>query len=167
MIISELFEITPAKSRSTDDYAEGETPFVTNASLNNGVVAYVDPFDNDRVFEGPAICISGLGHATVHLGSFLPKGNGGDACAVLVPKEELSNGDLLYYAALFNTLHGWRFSFGRKTTRNRLERLDLSPLHGESPFDVLQENTENNIVMAQLLVRQNEQFSQTEDEAGA
>ena len=117
MLISELFNMTAAKSKSTDDYTPGTIPFITNTEMNNGVVSYVEPFDTDKVFQGPAICISGLGHATVHLGPFLPKGNGGDSCTVLIPKENLLNNEILYYAALFNTLHGWRFSFGRKTRK--------------------------------------------------
>ncbi len=158
MIISELFDMTVARSKSTDDYLPGDIPFVTNTEVNNGVVSYVEPFDGDKVFEGPAICISGLGHATVHLGSFLPKGNGGDSCTVLAPKDKISKTELLYYAALFNTLHGWRFSFGRKTSKRRLESLDLSPLHNEAPIDIDLETTKNNALMSKLLKEKEEQF---------
>lgn len=150
--------MTVARSKSTDDYLAGDVPFVTNTEVNNGVVSYVDPFDTDKVFHGPAICISGLGHATIHLGSFLPKGNGGDSCTVLIPREELSKTELLYYAALFNTLHGWRFSFGRKTSKRRLEGLDLSPLHDEAPVDIDLETTKNNSLMSKLLQEKEEQF---------
>lgn len=158
MIISSLFNMSVAKSKSTDDYISGDVPFVTNTELNNGVVGYVEPFDDDRVFEGPAICISGLGHATIHFGSFLPKGNGGDSCTVLTPREVLSNNDLLYYAALFNTLHGWRFSFGRKTSKRRLESLDLSPLHDAAPIDLNKETESNNRLMTDLLVKKEAEF---------
>jgi hypothetical protein len=158
MIISELFDMAVARSKSTDDYLPGDIPFVTNTEVNNGVVSYVEPFDNDKVFNGPAICISGLGHATVHLGTFLPKGNGGDSCTVLTPKDTISKTELLYYAALFNTLHGWRFSFGRKTSKRRLESLDLSPLHHESPIDLDLETTQNNALMSKLLKEKEEQF---------
>lgn len=158
MIISKLFDMAIARSKSTDDYMSGDIPFVTNTEVNNGVVSYVEPFDDDKVFNGPAICISGLGHATVHLGSFLPKGNGGDSCTVLMPKVEISETELLYYAALFNTLHGWRFSFGRKASKRRLEGLDLSPLHHESPIDIRYETTHNNALMSKLLMEKEEQF---------
>lgn len=105
MLINELFEIDVARSRSADDYSSGDIPFVTNTELNNGVVAYVEPMENDKVFEGPAICISGLGHATVHLGKFLPKGNGGDSCTILRAKTKFDMPTLLYYGVLFNVLH--------------------------------------------------------------
>jgi len=50
MIISKLFKIVAAKSKSTDDYLAGEIPFVTNTEVNNGVVSYVKPFDDECVF---------------------------------------------------------------------------------------------------------------------
>lgn len=151
MIMKELFKLDVAKSQSTDDYQPGKIPFVTNTELNNGVVSYVCPLPGDKVFRGPAICISGLGHATIHFGEFLPKGNGGDSCTVLTPKEELSNAEILYYAALFNHLHGWRFSFGRKTSKRRLESLDMAPLVGECPIELMQEVEKNNKLMLDLL----------------
>lgn len=153
MKIIDLFNITVAKSRGIDDYSEGDVPFITNAEINNGVVSYVEPFDDDRIFHGPAICISGLGYATVHYDRFLAKGNGGDSCTILKPKENLSRAELLYYAALFNTLHGWRFSFGRKTSRRRLETLVMTPLHEQSPIKISEEIEANNAMMNKLLAQ--------------
>lgn len=158
MIISAIFKMEAARSKSTDDYILGSIPFITNVEANNGVVAYVEPFDGDKVFKGPSICISGLGHATVHLDEFLPKGNGGDSCTVLTPYNKLSNTELLYYAALFNTLHGWRFSYGRKASKRRLENLDLSPLHNSSPLDLDKEVKRNNSLMSNLLKTKEQEF---------
>lgn len=150
-MIRELFKLDVAKSHSTDDYQDGEIPFVTNTELNNGVVSYVSPLPGDKVFQGPAICISGLGHATIHFGDFLPKGNGGDSCTVLTPKQELNNSAILYYASLFNHLHAWRFSFGRKTSKRRLESLDMAPLIEDCPIGLMQEIEKNNTLMLDLL----------------
>lgn len=158
MKIINLFDIAVAKSKSTDDYSAGDVPFVTNAEINNGVVRYVEPFEDDKVFEGPAICISGLGYATVHYGVFLPKGNGGDSCTILKPKVDLKRSELLYYAALFNALHGWRFSFGRKTSRRRLENLMMTPLHSQAPIDLLAEIEANNNLMSALLAEKEAQL---------
>lgn len=127
MKISQLFKISVAKSSGVEDYDFGEIPFITSTTLNNGVARYVDPFNDDKVFEGPAICISGLGHATVHNGKFLPKGNGGDSVTILNPRNKMSHEELLYYAALFNLIHTWRFSFGRKASKYRLKDLELLP----------------------------------------
>jgi Type I restriction modification DNA specificity domain len=158
MKIKNLFSIDVAKSKSTDDYISGDVAFVTNTEINNGVVRYVEPFDDDKVFTGPAICISGLGYATVHYGSFLPKGNGGDSCTILRPKDMLKKSELLYYAALFNTLHVWRFSFGRKASRRRLENLDMTPLHTDALIDLLTEIEANNNMMSGLLTEKEAQL---------
>lgn len=159
MKISDLFLIEVAKSKSTADYLPGDIAFVTNTEINNGVVRYVEPFDDDRVFSGPAICISGLGYATVHYGQFLPKGNGGDSCTILKPKQPLNKSQLLYYAALFNALHGWRFSFGRKGSRRRLETLEMTPLHTNAPIDLLAEINANNNMMSVLLTEKEKQLN--------
>ena len=158
MKIINLFDIAVAKSKSIDDYSAGDVPFVTNAEINNGVVRYVGPFEDDKVFKGPAICISGLGYATVHYGVFLPKGNGGDSCTILKPKGTLKRSELLYYAALFNALHGWRFSFGRKVSRWRLENLVMTPLHSQAPIDLLAEIEANNNMMSALLAEKEAQL---------
>lgn len=160
MKISSLFMIDVARSKSTDDYVAGEIPFVTNTEINNGVVRYVDPFEDDKVFSGPAICISGLGYATVHYNYFLPKGNGGDSCTILKPKDALKKSELLYYAALFNTLHGWRFSFGRKASKRRIEILELKPLHTMAPVDLALEIDTNNLMMSGLLSQKEAQLKE-------
>lgn len=159
MKICELFEIDVANSHSTDDYQKGEIAFVTNTELNNGVVSHVEPLPRDKVFQGPAVCISGLGHATIHFGRFLPKGNGGDSCTVLTPKSKLTNAGILYYASLFNHLHGWRFSFGRKTSKRRIEQLDLSPTLDECPIGLMGEIEKNNKLMLNLLKTKEEEFA--------
>jgi hypothetical protein len=133
--IGELFELVAARSRGLGDYGPGPVPFVTSAEANNGVVAYVTPLEGDRVFAGPAICVSGLGHASVHTAAFLPKGNGGDSLTVLLPSGGLGPLDLVGLAAAFNVLHRWRFSYGRKCSLRRLaalalpaERPDVAPV---------------------------------------
>jgi len=136
MKVSEIFDLSSAKSKSIDDYSFGDIPFITNTELNNGVVSYVEALDDDKVFTGPAICISGLGHATVHLGDFLPKGNGGDSCTILIAKKPLSTDEIIYYAAIFNLTHSWRFSFGRKCSVNRVKNLDLSPSIDTASVDI-------------------------------
>ena len=121
--LGEIFELIAAKSGGVDDYEPGLIPLITSAELSNGVVAYVNPEPDDRVFSGPALVVSGLGFATVQLGKFLPKGNGGDSLTVLKPKSPLTVENLISTAAAFNVLHKWRFGFGRKASKDRLTGL--------------------------------------------
>jgi hypothetical protein len=118
--LDEMFSLAAARSKGVDDYQPGPVPFVTSTELNNGVVRYVEPLVGDAVFKGPALCISGLGHATVQVGRFLPKGNGGDSMTIGMPNTEWCVADLVAAAAAFNVLHRWRFSYGRKCSRSRL-----------------------------------------------
>jgi hypothetical protein len=121
--ISEIFNMTVADSGDIPDYEDGDIPFVTSTEVNNGIVKYVEPLEGDLVFTGPCVVISGLGFATVHTGKVLPKGNGGDSCTVLVPKSDLDLQSFFSFAACFNVLHRWRFSFGRKCGKSRVEVL--------------------------------------------
>lgn len=123
--LATLFDMEIARSKGVDDYDEGDVPFVTSTELNNGVVAYVEPDIEDKVFKGPVIAISGLGHASVQLGTFLPKGNGGDSLTILTPPKDMCIEELVRSAAAFNLLHKWRFSYGRKCSIRRLSYLDI------------------------------------------
>jgi hypothetical protein len=89
------------------------------------VVRCVEPLENDRVFEGPCVVISGLGFATFQVSEFLPKGNGGDSCTVLYAREKFSVADYIGFAPAFNALHKWRFSYGRKCGKNRIMHLEI------------------------------------------
>lgn len=120
------FSFEAARSNGIDDYQSGPVPFVSSTVLNNGVVGYVTPMLGDKIFDrGPVLCISGLGDATVQTGKFLPKGNGGDSMTIGTPLEPMTVQELVAAAAAFNTLHAWRFSFGRKASKSRVEDLEI------------------------------------------
>lgn len=123
--LDHLFDWSVAKSAGSKDYIPGSVPFVTSSELNNGVVAYVEPMEGDKVFEGPALCISGLGYATIQPGKFLPKGNGGDSLTIGMPRKDMTIGELVAVCAAFNVLHSWRFSFGRKCSKKRIAPLEI------------------------------------------
>ena len=125
MKISDLFFLKVAKSKGNEDYDDGIIPYISSTTVNNGVVRFVDPFPDDKVFSGSLICVSGLGFATLQLNNFLPKGNGGDSATVLEPIQEMTINELIYYTATFNLLHNWRFSFGRKCGKERIKDLEL------------------------------------------
>jgi hypothetical protein len=127
MKLSELFDLKVAKSKGNEDYDDGNIPYVSSTTMNNGVVKFVEPYPEDKVFPGKLICISGLGFATLQLNDFLPKGNGGDSATILIPKQPMTMVELIYYTATFNLLHNWRFSFGRKCSKERIQNLELIP----------------------------------------
>ena len=120
-----LFTFEAARSHGVDDYASGALPFVTSTLQNNGVVGFVTPLLGDKIFDGPALAISGLGQATVQPDRFLPKGNGGDSITVCRPISAVTMAELISIAAAFNYLHSWRFSYGRKCSPGRIRDLRI------------------------------------------
>jgi hypothetical protein len=154
MKIDELFIIDVAKSHSTDDYDIGNIPFVTNSEINNGIVRYVEPLNNDKVFQKFTICISGLGFATLQINDYLPKGNGGDSATILIPQNYMSIKELLFYTAQFNIYHKWRFSFGRKCSKRRVAKLLFSRVYHENDkYDLILDQVKNKLLKKIELTR--------------
>ncbi len=124
MIILDKFNLINAHSKGFESHDSGDIKFVTNGFFNNGVLGFVTPLENEKVFLDTAICVSAFCEATVQTGPFLPRGNGGSGLLVLVPRAEMSIEELYHYAAQINK-HAWRFSFGRMVMADRLARLSI------------------------------------------
>ena len=142
MIIDDLFKIYTAKSKGFESYDQGEIPFISNGFLNNGVVGFVAPYDDDRTFDFPGICVSAFCEATVQKPPFMPRGNGGSGLIVLEPKKPLSKDELLFYSSYINKSFRWRFSFGRMVTKRRFKTLEIQEYEETKEIDKsLPENT--------------------------
>lgn len=145
MKVKELFKIHTARSRGFEKYGPGETKFVSNGFMNNGVVGFVDPFDDDRVFNLCGISVSSFCEATVQKPPFLPRGNGGSGLIVLEPKGGMDDQELLYYSSYINNCFRWRFSFGRMVTKRRFAELEIIPYGKKTKrrrvADILPKNT--------------------------
>jgi len=122
--IKDLFKIENAKSKGFEHYEEGNIPFVTNGDYDNSIVGFVKPFEKDRVFEKAGICLSSFCEATIQTPPFLPRGNGGSGLVVLVPKKEMTEEELYFYAAQINMLK-WKFNFSRMLIGRRVQDLEL------------------------------------------
>ena len=123
--VSRLFELHVAKSHAYCTYAQGSVAFVSNGLANNGVLGYVEPQPEDKVFPFDGICVSAFCEATVQRAPFIARGNGGSGLVVLEPPAHMSEQNLLWYAAYLNRAARWRFSFGRMVTAERLSRIAL------------------------------------------
>jgi type I restriction enzyme M protein len=120
-MIEDYFDIQKAKSGNLDNYVSGDIPFISNTVLNNGVARFVSTDEEDEIMPAPSIAVNGFGYATVQLQPFIGAGNGGVYVSVLVPKDEhMSVDELVYYAAQIN-IQSWRFSYGRRAIKSRLE----------------------------------------------
>lgn len=125
MKIKSLFDVHIAKSEAFEKHELGDTPFITNGLMNNGIKGYVKPLVNEKVFDFTGICLSAFAEATVHEPPYLPRGNGGSGLIVLEPKLSMTLHELLYYSAFINKRVSWRFSFGRMVTAERAKEIPL------------------------------------------
>ena len=119
------FNIQKCKSGNLENYSLGKIPFVSNTTLNNGVVRYVDIVDEKELIQDvPCVAVNGFGFATIQTKPFIGSGNGGVYITSLIPKKEMSIIELAYYAGQIN-LQSWRFSYGRRAIKHRLVELKL------------------------------------------
>ncbi len=94
--ISRLFEIKSPASRSIKKYEEGEVPYVSSGSVNNGIISYLAPKENEKLEEGGCITVSPLdGSSFFQEEDFLGRGGAGSAISLLY------NSNLNRYNALF------------------------------------------------------------------
>lgn len=124
--LNDLFTPQIAKSHAYDLYERGTSAFVSNGFSNNGVLGYITPKKNDRVFKSRALCISAFCEATVQEPPFIARGNGGSGLVILEPKKNLTKLQLFQVAAYINKVIRWRFSFGRMVIPDRLMHLEIS-----------------------------------------
>lgn len=94
--IINIFDIKSPATRSTKTYTEGNTPFVSSKSINNGVDSYLEPKANETLEKGNCISVSPLdGSAFYQENDFLARGGAGSAISLLY------NDNLTKYNALF------------------------------------------------------------------
>jgi len=123
--IDKFFNIQKCQSGNLENYTNGEIPFVSNTSLNNGVVRYVSIAEEKEIIKKvPCVAVNGFGIATIQTQPFIGSGNGGVYITALIPKVEMSILELSYYAGQIN-LQSWRFSYGRRAIKHRLLQLVL------------------------------------------
>lgn len=74
MKISDKFFIENAKSKSITDHEDGNVPFVSNGTDNDGVIGFVETYlKKKKVFKEKAICISSFCEVSVHNPPFFTK----------------------------------------------------------------------------------------------
>jgi hypothetical protein len=122
--IGDLFYIENAKSKGYENYEKGDVPFITNGDYEYAILGYVVPQKNDKVFNKQGICLSSFCEASIPKIPFLPRGNGGSGLVVLIPKKDMSEEELYFYASQLN-MFKWRFSFSRMLISRRIFNLEL------------------------------------------
>jgi hypothetical protein len=140
--VDDLFHVHRARSGLFDEYAPGPIAYVSNASDTNGVVGFVEPQDGDTVFNVTGIVVNAFSRtpgscgARVQTPPFIACGRSGNGLLVLEPKHSMTIGQLAYLAAYMNCAHGWRFTWYRQATRDRLRWMPIPEEPHEVTFPV-------------------------------
>jgi len=117
--IMSLFEMIPGKFHSTGELEAGAVPLISCGEENNGLIGHYDIPVEKTHERALTVSFNGFPLTT----SFHPYRFGAkDDVAVLVPLKPLSDGTLLYIAALLNRMK-WRYSYGRKCYREKLRNV--------------------------------------------
>lgn len=125
-IIDDVFKVHRAKSALFDWHDSGKVPFVSHGSNFGGVIGYVQPMPQDRVFQFNGITISSFCEASVHAPPYIADGRSGNGLVVLEPRGELNLKQLAFAASYINITLKWRFSWYRQTTADRIRRLPFN-----------------------------------------
>lgn len=94
--MSRLFVIKSPAARSIKTYNEGEIPYVSSGSINNGIISFLEPKEDEKLEKGNCITVSPLdGSSFYQEDDFLGRGGAGSAISMLY------NQNLSKYSGLF------------------------------------------------------------------
>jgi len=122
MKVSLLFDVHSGDYHALKELEAGPIPLVSCGDTDNGVMGYFD-IPSGKQYEN-TITVAYNGSWPI-MSKFHPyKFGAKDDVAVLLPHQPMSTLALLYTAALFNRMT-WRYSYGRKCFREKLEDVEL------------------------------------------
>jgi len=120
--LEDLFEVNSGDFHSTSELDAGKTPLISCGDTSNGLIGYFEVSD-DVIYER-ALTVAYNGSwplmTKFHPYRFAAK----DDVAVLIPLQPMSDATLLYIAAMLNQMI-WRYSYGRKCFRAKLQKVSI------------------------------------------
>lgn len=131
-IISRLFEIKSPAERSIKTYNSGDVPYVSSGKMNNGIISYLEPKDDEELEKGNCITVSPLdGSSFYQEDDFLGRGGAGSAISMLYNKN-LSKYSGLFICTIIK-ISAKKFDYNDALTSANLENLiiKLPVLHNE------------------------------------
>lgn len=108
--ITEFFELERGQFHAIDRLAKGKYPTISRVAYDNGIVGFFEKPRNAEVYPKGMITIATTtGDAFVQLDNFIATDN----VVILIPKQKMSLGCLLFIASMINR-EKWRVSYGRQ-----------------------------------------------------
>ena len=123
-VVSKLFEIKSPAARSIKSYDEGDIPYVSSGSVNNGIVSYLKPKRGESLEKGGCITVSPLdGSSFYQEEDFLGRGGAGSAISLLY-NENLTKLNSLFICTIIK-LSAQNYSYIDALTSDNLKNLVL------------------------------------------
>lgn len=121
-IMSRLFKIESPASRSIKSYTEGDVPYVSSGKVNNGIVSYLEPKEDEELEKGNCITVSPLdGSSFYQEDDFLGRGGAGSAISMLY-NENLSKYNGLFICTIIK-ISAEKFDYSDALTGDNLDNL--------------------------------------------
>lgn len=123
--ISRLFRISSPASRSIKTYNEGDVPYVSSGSINNGIISYLEPKEDEELEKGNCITVSPLdGSSFYQEDDFLGRGGAGSAISLLY-NDNLTRYNALFICTVIKNM-AQKFDYSDALTGNNLKTLKIS-----------------------------------------
>ena len=123
-MVSKLFDIKSPAARSIKTYDEGDVPYVSSGGVNNGILSYLKPKDNEILERGGCITVSPLdGSSFYQEQDFLGRGGAGSAISLLY-NENLTKNTALFICTVIK-ISAQKFGYNDALTSDNLRNLFL------------------------------------------
>jgi hypothetical protein len=120
--VSTLFEVVSGDFHALKELEPGDIPLVSCGDTDNGVIGYYDIPADCRYRRSVTVAYNG---SWPIMAKFHPYVFGAkDDVAVLMARYDMTTAELVYVAALLTRMT-WRYSYGRKCFREKLENVQL------------------------------------------
>lgn len=123
--ISRLFTIKPPAPRTIKTYNEGLVPYVSSGGINNGIISYLEPKENEELEKGNCITISPLEGTPAFYQEidFLGRGGAGSAISMLY-NDNLSKYNALFICTIIK-ICATKFDYSDAFTSDNLKNLKI------------------------------------------
>ena len=131
-ILSKLFQIKSPAARSMKTYNDGDVPYVSSGSINNGITSYLEPKEDEELEKGNCITVSPLdGASFFQEDDFLGRGGAGSAISMLY-NDNLSKYNGMFICTIIK-ISAQKFDYSDALTGGNLSNLviKLPVLHNE------------------------------------
>lgn len=119
--LGELYSVSRPQARNKDDYNPGDVPFVASGSINNGIMKYCKPREDEILDAGGCITVSPVdGSAFYQPINFLGRGGAGSSILILRRKGEKQGTGIFIARAIRQTCS--KYTYGHMGNKESIIR---------------------------------------------